>query len=87
MSDYTYDKYLGEWECWIGEGDSGVYGKHFVTKLEPEEFAAKLAELEALSKQIDELQKRDDYTLGTDTWNECEALMAKSYPLEVALFV
>lgn len=87
MGEYTYDKYLEQWEIWIGEGDEGVYGKHFVTKLDTEEFTAKLAQLEALSVQIDELQKRDDYTLGTDTWRQCEKLMGLSYPLEVALFV
>lgn len=87
MNEYTYEKYLEQWECWVGEGDTGIYGKHFVTKLEPEDFAAKLEQLETLSVQIDELQRRDDYTLDTDTWRQCETLMAQSFPLEVALFV
>lgn len=87
MNEYTYEKYLEEWECWIGEGDTGTYGKHFVTKLTPEQFAEKLGQLETLSKQIGELQQRDDYTPGTDTWDQVEALMAQSFPLEVDLFV
>jgi hypothetical protein len=87
MGEYTYEQYLEQWDYWIGEGTTGTYTKHFVTKLGPEQFMQKLHQLEALQKETEELQRSDDYSLGTDTWNKVEMLMAQSFPLEVDLFV
>ncbi len=93
-SKYTYRQYLETWEGRFGGANCGEfeywhYGRE-MTKTLPmmteAQFKETLAQFDTLSSQIDELQKRPDYTTNDKIGEEVDRLMAETFKCELLLF-